>query len=95
MGAAALRLLDSNRNVDLLFTDVIMPDMNGDRLAKEALRRRPGLPVLFTTGYARDAIVHGGVIEPGIHLLPKPFTIEQLKEKVIEVLSVTKMNLSQ
>ena len=94
-GAAALRLLDNNLDVDLLFTDVVMPDMNGDRLAEEALRRRPGLPVLFTSGYTRNAIVHGGVIEPGLHLLPKPFTIEQLKEKVIEILSVRKMNLTK
>ena len=72
--AAALRLLDAHPEVPLLFTDVVMPDMDGRRLANEALRRRPGLRVLFTTGYTRNAVVHNGVLDPGVHLLGKPFT---------------------
>lgn len=90
-GAAALRVLDGNPTVDLLFTDVVMPDMNGRRLAEEALKRHPTLPVLFTSGYTRNAIVHGGVVDPGVQLLAKPFTIEQLREKVFDVLRAAKL----
>ncbi len=84
--AAALRLLDAHPEVTLLFTDIVMPDTNGRTLADEALRRRPGLRVLFTTGYTRNAVVHNGVLDPGTHLLGKPFTVEQLAAKLREVL---------
>ena len=60
--------------------------MNGRKLADEALRRRPDLKVLFTTGYTRNAIVHNGVLDPGVQLIGKPFTIEELAAKVREVL---------
>jgi PAS domain S-box-containing protein len=59
-GAAALKLLDAHPEVSLLFTDVGLPDLNGRKVAEEAQRRRPGLKVLYTTGYARNAIVHNG-----------------------------------
>jgi CheY-like chemotaxis protein len=86
-GAAALRLLDAHgAGVDLLFTDVVMPDTNGRRLADEALRRRPGLKVLFTTGYSRNAIIHNGVLDAGVHLIGKPFTVEDLASKLRAVL---------
>ena len=84
--AEALRLLDATPAVALLFTDVVMPDTNGRKLADEARRRRPGLRVLFTTGYTRNAVVHNGVLDPGVHLIGKPFTIEALAAKVREVL---------
>jgi PAS domain S-box-containing protein len=83
---AALRLLDSHDEIDLLFTDVIMPQVNGRKLAEEARKRRPGLKVLFTTGYTRNAVVHNGVLDPGVELLGKPFTIEQLGAKLRTVL---------
>ena len=70
----------------LLFTDIVMPDMNGRKLADEAVRRRPALKVLYTTGYTSNAIVHNGVLDPGVHLITKPFTLEQLALKVREVL---------
>jgi DNA-binding NtrC family response regulator len=73
-------------NVSLLFTDVIMPDSNGKQLADEALRRRPRLKVLFTTGYTANAIVHGGVLDSGVHFMSKPFTLERLAAKVRLVL---------
>jgi signal transduction histidine kinase/ActR/RegA family two-component response regulator len=80
---AALRLLDAHgAGVDLLFIDVVMPDMNGRRLADEARRRRPDLKVLFTTGYSRNAIIHNGVLDAGVQLIGKPFTVEDLAEKV-------------
>ncbi len=63
-----------------------MPDMNGRRLAEEALQRRRDLKVLFTTGYTRNAVVHNGVLDPGVNLLQKPASLEQLAAKVREVL---------
>jgi len=56
--------------------------MTGRQLADNARRLRPGLLVLFTTGYARNAIVHGGILDPGTHLLPKPFTHAGLAAKI-------------
>jgi signal transduction histidine kinase/ActR/RegA family two-component response regulator len=83
--AAALRLLADN-DVMLLFTDVVMPEMSGAKLAEQARRLRPGIKVLFTTGYTRNAIVHNGVLDAGVHVLSKPFTLEQLARKIAEVL---------
>jgi CheY-like chemotaxis protein len=83
---AALRALEAHPEISLLFTDVGLPGLDGRRLADEALRRRPGLPVLFTTGYARNAIAHNNVLDQGLHLLTKPFTVEQLATKVRAVL---------
>jgi signal transduction histidine kinase/ActR/RegA family two-component response regulator len=76
--ATALNLLALHPEIDLLLTDVVMPDVNGRRLADAALLRRPDLPVLFMTGYTRNAIVHNGMLDPGTHLLTKPFTVAQL-----------------
>ena len=84
--SAALDLLGAHRDVSLLFTDVVMPGMNGRRLADEALRRFPRLKVLFTTGYTRNAIVHNNVLDAEVHLLAKPFTLEALAHKVRELL---------
>ncbi|MBA4100325.1 MAG: histidine kinase [Rhodospirillum sp.] len=85
--AAALRALDANPRVALLFTDIVMPDMNGRKLADEALKRRPDLRVIYTTGFTRNAVVHNGVLDPGVNFLPKPFTLQQLGDKVREVLA--------
>ncbi len=84
--AAALRLLDAHPEIVLLFTDVVMPDINGAKLADEARRRRPDLKVLFTTGYTRNAVVHNGVLDPGVELIGKPFNLEALAAKVRAVL---------
>ena len=84
--AAALAILDATPHIALLFTDVVMPEVNGRKLADEALRRRPGLKVLFTTGYTPNAVVHGGVLDAGVNFLSKPFTLEQLAAKVRAVL---------
>ena len=81
-----LREIDAHPNVTLLFTDVVMPDVNGRRLADEALRRSPDLKVLFTTGYTRDAVVRNGVLEPGVNLITKPFTVAELATRVREVI---------
>jgi CheY-like chemotaxis protein len=84
--ANALAILDRVPGVKLLFTDVVMPDMNGKKLADEALRRRPHLKVIYTTGYTANAVVHGGVLDSGINFISKPFTLEQLAAKIRGVL---------
>ncbi len=81
----ALKILDAHPEVTLLFTDVVMPDVNGRKLADEAKKRRPDLSVLFTTGYTRNAIVHNGVLDAGVHLIVKPFTMETLAQKLEEI----------
>jgi CheY-like chemotaxis protein len=84
--AAALRQLEMNAHIDLLFTDVVMPDTDGRRLADEARKRRPQLDVLFTTGYTRNAVVHNGVLDPGVELIVKPYSIDRLARKVRDLL---------
>jgi signal transduction histidine kinase len=81
-GRSALQVLDGSQ-VDLLFTDVIMPGgINGRQLADEAIRRRPQLKVLFTTGYTRNAIVHHGRLDAGVEMIGKPFSFVELSAKV-------------
>lgn len=75
--AAALRLLDAHPEIDLLFTDVLMPELDGRQLAARALQRRPGLPVLFTSGHTRDVEAVEGMPERA-RTLAKPFTLAQL-----------------
>ncbi|MBM0104831.1 response regulator [Steroidobacter sp. S1-65] len=82
----ALQLLEGAERLDLLFTDVILPGMNGRALAERAARIHPGLKVLYTTGYSRNAIVHHGRLDPGVQLISKPFTFEQLATRVRDVL---------
>ena len=84
--ADALKAVDAHPEIGLLFTDVVMPEMNGRRLSDEVRQRRPEVKVLFTTGYTRDALVHNGTIEAGVSLITKPFTLDQLARKVAEVL---------
>ncbi len=90
-GKAALTVLDGAPKLDLLLTDVVMPgDYNGRELAEEALKRRPGLRVLYMTGYSRDAIMQDGRLDPGAHLLGKPFSMEELAAKVRSGLDAAK-----
>ena len=83
----ALQILESRPDIGLLFTDIVMPDMNGRRLTEAALKLCPNLKVLYTTGYTRNAVVHNGVLDPGVNFIAKPFTFDQLGQKVREVLS--------
>lgn len=86
-GATALRLLDQHPEVVVLFTDVILPGgMNGRHLADEACRRRPGLAVLFTTGYTQNAIVHNGMLDPGVDMIGKPFTQAEVARKLAQAI---------
>jgi CheY-like chemotaxis protein len=85
-GPEALNLLENER-VDLIFTDIVMPQMNGRQLADAVTEKWPDIRILYTTGYARNAIVHNGVLDHGVSLLAKPFSLEQLAHKVREVLN--------
>jgi CheY-like chemotaxis protein len=82
----ALAIVASDQHIDLLFTDVVLPGKSGRELADNARGIRPGLRVLFTTGYSRNAIVHHGRLDPGVELLSKPFTFEQLAARVRDVI---------
>jgi DNA-binding response OmpR family regulator len=82
----ALSLLRTGQRVDLLFTDVVLPGKTGKVLADAAAELRPGLKVLFTTGYSRNAIVHQGRLDAGVNLITKPFTFEQLAARVRDLL---------
>ena len=82
----ALELVASDSAIALLFTDVVMPEMTGRQLADAALRLRPDLKVLFTTGYTRNAIIHNGMVDHGVEFLQKPYTFEALARKVRAVL---------
>jgi len=86
--AAALALLRAHPEVALLFTDIVMPDVNGRELADEAQKIRPDLKVLYTTGYTRNAVVHNGIVDSGVYLIGKPFTIDELAARVREILDV-------
>ncbi|MER9107404.1 CHASE3 domain-containing protein [Mesorhizobium sp. M0614] len=88
-GEEALQKLAERPNVGLLFTDIVMPVMNGRKLAEEAVARMPQLKVIFTTGFTRNAVVHNGVLDHDVHFLAKPFTIEQLAAKLRDVLGTT------
>ena len=73
--------------MDLLFTDVVLPGgMTGAVLAEKAAELQPGIKTLFTTGYARNAIVHHGRLDPGVDLITKPFSYADLAARVRDIL---------
>ncbi|HEU0017944.1 MAG TPA: CHASE3 domain-containing protein [Methyloceanibacter sp.] len=82
----ALRVVAKRPRISLVFTDVVLGDSNGRVLADKIRQIYPGLPVLFTTGYTRNAIVHQGRLDPDVHLLNKPFTQQDLARKLRELL---------
>ncbi|WP_085683866.1 MULTISPECIES: PAS domain-containing protein [unclassified Pseudomonas] len=83
----ALPLLESDLRVDLLVTDVGLPGMNGRQMAEIARQHRPGLKVLFMTGYAQKAAERQGFLEDGMDMVAKPFSIEQLAGKIRTMIS--------
>ena len=86
-GEAALEVLDKEGgNVDLVVTDVVMPEMDGPTLARRIGERQPNLKVIFISGYTEDKFKHQLDIDADIHFLPKPFTLKQLAGKVKDVL---------
>ena len=88
---SGLAIVESGVPIDLLFTDVVMPgQLKSRELAVRAKDRLPGLAVLFTSGYTENSIVHGGRLDPGVHLLSKPYTREVLARKVRQVLELAR-----
>jgi PAS domain S-box-containing protein len=82
-GPATLAMIDNGQTFDLLFTDVILPGgMTGKQLADEVAKRRPGLKVLYTSGYTDNAIVHQGRLDSGVLLLTKPYRKSQLADMI-------------
>ncbi len=91
LGAAtpskALRLAgEHDGTIHLLMTDVVMPEMNGWELSQRLMQSHPKLKRLFTSGYTADVIAHQGILESGVHFIPKPFTVQALSAKLREVL---------
>lgn len=86
-GAAAMKVLETGARVDLLITDVGLPNgMNGRQVADAARAMRPGLKVLFITGYAENAVLGHGHLEPGMEIVTKPFAMEALAERIFSML---------
>jgi CheY-like chemotaxis protein len=84
---SALAVLnDNSARIDLMLTDVVMPGMNGRELGRRAREIRPGLSVLYMSGYSRNAVVHQGRLDDGIELLQKPITQTHLAARVRDVL---------
>jgi CheY-like chemotaxis protein len=80
---SALSVIEKGHAIDLLFTDVVMPgELKSPELARKAKERLPNLTVLFTSGYTENAIVHGGRLDAGVDLLPKPYTRDALARKI-------------
>ena len=84
--AIARQKLLENPRVTVLLTDVVLPSGNGRELANVLVKERPDLVVLYMTGYTRNAIVHNGTLDPGVRLLSKPFTIEELGRELRAIL---------
>jgi PAS domain S-box-containing protein len=86
-GAQALRLLQQDGSIELMLTDVLMPGLNGPQLADAARRLRPGLPVLFSSGYSEDALASEGRLPPGVLLLAKPYQKAELARRLRQALA--------
>lgn len=87
-GQQALAIIEEVTDIDLLFTDVVMPGgINGRQLADQASVLRPGLRILFTSGYTENAIVHHGRLDPGVELLSKPYRRQELAVKIRKLLA--------
>jgi PAS domain S-box-containing protein len=86
-GKDALKLITKNKTtIDLLMTDLVMPDMNGKDLSKKIREKLPHIPVLFTSGYSDDLLVTNGQLEKNVNFLPKPYTVTVLLKKIRQIL---------
>ena len=86
-GAAGLRILQLDKPVDLLLTDIGLPGMNGRQLADQARKLRPNLKILFMTGYAENAANAEGFLQPGMDMITKPFDLGHLSQRVRDIIS--------
>jgi CheY-like chemotaxis protein len=85
-GPAGLALLESSARIDLLVTDVGLPGLNGRQMADAARNRRPGLPILFMTGYAENAAIANGFLAPGMEMITKPFAMGVFVDRVLAII---------
>ncbi|HTF77014.1 MAG TPA: PAS domain-containing protein [Bradyrhizobium sp.] len=86
-GPSGLRVLRTNARIDLLVTDVGLPGMNGRQLADQARETRPGLKVLFITGYAESVAISDGFLQPGMEMITKPFDLDNLSQRIRAMVS--------
>jgi PAS domain S-box-containing protein len=86
-GPSGLRLLRKEARIDLLVTDVGLPGMNGHQLADQARETRPGLKILFMTGYAESVAISEGFLQPGMEMITKPFELDNLSQRVRAMIS--------
>ena len=86
-GPAGLKLLQSDMRIDLLVTDIGLPGLNGRQVADAARASRPDLPVLFMTGYAENATVANGFLDPGMQMITKPFAVEALAARIRDIIA--------
>jgi PAS domain S-box-containing protein len=85
-GPAALKILDSKQRIDLLISDIGLPGLNGRQIVDAARETRPTLKVLFMTGYAENAAIAAGFLEPGMSMITKPFAMEALATRIRDIL---------
>jgi two-component system cell cycle sensor histidine kinase/response regulator CckA len=85
----ARHVFDAHPSIDLLLTDVVMPGESGPELVEQLRLQRPSLKVIYMSGYTDEAVIHHGVLEPGILFLHKPFSSDRLGQKLREACSVS------
>jgi DNA-binding response OmpR family regulator len=86
-GPSGLRVLRTNGRIDLLITDVGLPGMNGRQLADQARETRPGLKILFITGYAESVAISDAFLQPGMEMITKPFDLDHLSRRIRAMIS--------
>jgi CheY-like chemotaxis protein len=85
-GPSGLKLVQSGMRLDLLITDIGLPGLNGRQVADAARQSRPELKVLFMTGYAENATIANGFLEPGMEMITKPFAVEAIATRIRDMI---------
>ena len=85
-GPAGLKILQSGERIDLLVSDIGLPGLNGRQVAEAAREYRPELKILFITGYAENAAMANGFLEPGMEMVTKPFAVDALAARIREMI---------